>query len=116
MPIPADYRDIVSVLAAKTDDGVLNWTDNSLQVSVEVNASVFRLWAGVDEQTDEGFVAFGLFDNSGKVLDSWYLDESDQEYQVVHRLFTAARRHAAGVPTLLKDLAAQLSAMSKGKT
>jgi len=113
MPIPADYRDIVSVLAAKTEEGALNWDDTNLHVSVRVNASVFRLWAGVDEHSDEGFVAFGLFDNNGKVIDSWYLDESDIEYQGLHRLYRAAKRHAAGVPTLLKDLAAQIAAMSK---
>jgi hypothetical protein len=113
MPIPADYREIVRLLSEKTEEGALNWTDNSLQVSAEVNASIFRVWAGVDEQTNEWFVAFGLFDADGKVLDSWYLDESDDEYQVVHRLYREAKRHAAGVPTLLKNLADQISAMSK---
>lgn len=113
MPIPSDYDEIYSVLVEKTEEGALNWIDNTLFVAVTVDKSMFRIWTGTDEVTDESFVAFGLYDTSGKVLDSWYLDESDEDYQSVHRLYRAAKRHAAGVPDLLKSLAAKIAAMDK---
>jgi hypothetical protein len=113
MPIPNDYRDIVSVLAEKTEQGALSWVDDTLFVTVEVDKSKFRLWTGVDELTEESFVAFGLYDKNSKVVDSWYLDESEPDYQSVHRLYRAAKRHAAGVPDLLKSLVAKISAMDK---
>ena len=113
MPIPNDYREIVSMLSEKTEEGVLGWKDTTLHILVEINESQFRLWAGLDEHSEEPFVAFGLFDMEGKALDSWYVDESDHDYPSVYRLYRAAKRHAAGVPALLKSLAEQISAMKK---
>lgn len=113
MPVPKDYQEIISAIIEKTDQGALDWIDENLHVSVNVDLSTFRLWSGSDEHTDEGFVAFGLYGASGKVLDSWYLDESDADYQVVFNLYRAAKRHANGVPSLLHTLTAQISSLKK---
>lgn len=113
MPIPNDYREIIATLFEKTDQGVLSWETDSLHFSVKIDASKFSLWAGDDERTDEPFVAFGLYDNINKLLDSWFVDESDSDYSEVYRLYKAAQRRANGVPTLLRNLADRISSMKK---
>jgi len=113
MPIPNDYHEIITTLFEKTEQGVLSWKTESLHVSVVIDKSKFSLWAGDDERTEEPFVAFGLYNNINKLLDSWFLDESDTDYSKVYRLYKAAQRQANGVPTLLKNLAESLSSMKK---
>lgn len=113
MPIPNDYREITATLAEKTEQGVLSWKADNLHISVKIDDSKFSLWAGNDERTDEPFVAFGLFDSNDKIIDSWFVDESDNDYTEVYRLYKAAQRHANGVPVLLRNLADRLSAMKK---
>jgi len=113
MPVPDDYKDILKVLIEKTDQGILTWTDDGLHVSSDVDMAKFSLWAGVDERTNESFVALGLYTDTGKMVDSWYLDESETEYLEVFRLYTAAKRHANGVPSLLKNLTQRISEMKK---
>jgi hypothetical protein len=115
MPIPNEYREIIRALTEKTEQGDLSWTNDSLHISVKIDLSKFSLWAGTDERSDEAFVAFGLFNNVNKVIDSWFVDESDPDYMEVHRLFKAAQRQANGVPTLLKTLADRISNIKKGE-
>ena len=87
------------------------WRKDKYAIAVAVDKSKFTLWAGTDEHTDEPFVAFGLADNKGSVIDSWYVDESDEDYQVVQQLYKAANRHALGVPNRLKELNAIISGL-----
>jgi hypothetical protein len=114
MPIPNDYREVIAILFEKTEQGALNWVDDGSNISVKVDQSKFSLWSGVDEKSDESFVAFGLVNSANKIIDSWYLDEPEFEYQEVLRLFRSAKRHANGVPSLLKSLTQQISTMKKG--
>jgi hypothetical protein len=111
MPIPDDYNTVLSALAEKTQEGVLEWKEGSYDLSVTVDSSKFSLWAGTDEQTDEPFVAFALKNQAGKAIDSWYVDQSDQDYYDVLDLYRLAKRHANGVPSLLQNLAERISAM-----
>lgn len=114
MPIPNDYREIIKVLTEKTEQGDLSWRDDTLHISVNVDLSKFSLWSGADERSDEPFVAFGLFNNGNKLIDSWFVDQSDPDYMAVFRLFKSAQRHANGVPSLLRGLADRISTMKKG--
>lgn len=114
MPIPNEYHPIIEALLEKTGQGALDWEDNSLQISVVIDQSKFTIWSGSDEETNESFVAFGLFGkNQSKAIDSWYVDESDRDYDMAYSLFKLAKRHANGVPDLLKNLAERISTMKK---
>lgn len=114
MPIPDEYHAIIEVLLEKTGQGALDWVDNSSQISVIIDQSRFAIWSGSDEETNESFVAFALFGKiQSKPIDSWYVDESDRDYDIAYNLFKLAKRHANGVPDLLKNLAERISTMKK---
>ena len=104
MTIPSDYRDIVQMLAAKTDEGKVHWRRDTFELGVELEDTKFSLWAGNDEHTEVPFVAFALHGSNGATLDSWYVEEGDDHYSLMHRFYTAAKRHAAGVPQKLKSI------------
>lgn len=112
MPIPNDYRQIVNLLYQKTEEGVLQWFETSSTVVVNIDEVLLSIWTGVDEETDEPFMAFAM-NNKGehKPIDSWYLDQSDDDFDLSANLYRSAKRNAKGVPTLLKKLAERISAM-----
>lgn len=111
MPIPTEYRDIVQMLASKTNEGNVNWQKGVYDISITINNSKFTIWAGTDEHTDEPFVAFALKDADGSAIDSWFVDESDFDYAEMLRLHKSAKRHALGVPNRLKELEKLISQM-----
>ena len=113
MPIPSDYAEIVTALTEKTQEGALRWEKSPFTVFAEIDRSKFSLWAGDDEITGTPFVAFSLSNADGETLDSWFLDESDDDYQRVLDLFKAATRHAHGVPARLKELAIRIAGLTK---
>lgn len=114
MPIPADYQDIVNQLVKKTEHGAVYWRQDKFGIRVGFESSQFSLWAGDDEHTGEPFVAFALQDQDGSTIDSWYVEEHEgQDYSVMYQLFTAAKRHAAGVPEKLRALRAKLAEADK---
>jgi len=104
MPIPKDYRDLLNALVGMTDEGRVNWRADSTGVEVVVDDSKFAVWAGTDERTDEGFVAFALQDLTGKTVDSWYVDDGDEHYDLMNVFFLSAKRQALGVPDRLAKL------------
>jgi hypothetical protein len=104
MPIPKDYRDLLNALVGKTDDGRVNWRADSTGVEVGVDDSKVAIWAGTDERTDEGFVAFALKDLAGKTVDSWYVDAGDEHYDFMNLFFLSAKRQALGIPDRIAKL------------
>lgn len=110
MPIPADYKDIVVALLKKTDLGAVHWRQEKFGIGVSFEGAKFILWAGTDEHSDEQFVAFGLQDSSGATIDSWYVEEHDgPDFTTMDFLYKSAKRHAAGVPKILRELRAKLA-------
>jgi hypothetical protein len=111
MPIPSDYRDIVASLLTKTDNGRVHWTRGRFGIEVEVEKSIFTLWAGTDENSEQAFVAFSLNDANGSTLDSWYVDENDEDYDLMRRFFAAAKRYAHGIPQRLSFLKESIASL-----
>lgn len=111
MPIPKDYLELMESLRQRTDDGKVRWTVDGASVDVTLGGERLSLWAGTDEQTEEGFVSFGLKDQKrgGDLLDSWYLDAGDRDYDALNTLYLSAKRHALGIPDRLKKIQEAIS-------
>ncbi len=116
MPIPDDYRDLVTGLITKTEAGKLSWFPDESQFAVVVDGTKILLWGGIDERSEEPFIAFGLSSHdarfnrlAAKMIDSWFVDESDADYGEVYSLFKSAQRHANGIPSLIKKLTIHLT-------
>lgn len=104
MPIPKDYREIVSKLMRMTNEDRVNWKAGNFGVEVTVDRSRFTLWAGTDEHTEEPFVSFALMESNGQTLDSWFVDANDDDFELMSNLQGAAKRHAMGIPQRLSEL------------
>lgn len=104
MAIPNDYKDIVETLYSATDEGRVKWSQARFGFEVAVQGSRFQIWSGTDEENGQAFVAFALTDEKGKTLDSWYVDESEPEYEWMHKLFYGAKRQALGISKILAGL------------
>jgi hypothetical protein len=113
MPIPNDYKEIIAKLANKTDNGKVHWRKEKFDISVAIDKSRFSIWAGNDERSEEGFVAFALQDAKGATVDTWYVEEGDEDYSQMLQFFGSAKRHALGVPATLRKLEESISNASE---
>ncbi len=103
MPIPNEYLDVIQMLATATSEARVRWQKTDFGIEVSISGSKFQLWTGTDENTERGFVAFGI--REGKALvDSWFVDEGDKDFELTNDLFQSARRQAFGVSQKLDRL------------
>jgi hypothetical protein len=107
MPIPNDYRDICEMLLDATNEGRVNWIEKSSKTFVvRLPEYIFEIWSGTDELDEKIFVAVGLrdyFSESG-FLDNWYVEEGDNDFDILLALFSEARRKARRLPEKLDSL------------
>ena len=113
MPIPSEYQEIISSLLSATNDGRAKWGKAKFGFEISVLESRFVIWSGTDEENDQGFVSFALSDDKGRTLDTWYVDESEAEYDQMQRLFAGAKRNAFGISKILASIQ---SAIQSGGT
>lgn len=104
MPIPSDYQNIVDNLLSATEAGRAKWGRTKFGFDISILESKFIIWSGTDEESDQGFVSFALADDAGKNLDTWYVDETDSDYDKMQRLCNGAKRQALGIAKLLSSL------------
>jgi hypothetical protein len=109
MPIPTDYDAFLADLNERTDKGEVNWKFERLTVELILDDERIAIWAGTDEQTEEGFVSFALKDKQGEMLDTWYLDAGDEDYDFMNRFYLAAKRRALGIPDRLARIREKMS-------
>lgn len=106
MPIPDEYRDICEMLIAGTKEGRVMWTISSgSTISVVLPQFILEIWSGTDENDEKAFVAIGLRtpDKRG-LLDNWYVEEGDADFDMMKFLYDTARRHARKIPQKLDTL------------
>ena len=116
MPIPTEYKEIMRELAQATADGRVAWNVVRYGVFVEVSDSVIELWGGEDSETEKSFVTCSLKNPSGgkqglirdQPLDTWFVEEGDQDFSFMNNLFHSAKRQGLGIPKKLTALAEAL--------
>lgn len=111
MPIPNEYREIIGELKRATEEGRVVWNTERFGVSVEVSGSLIELWGGEDSETERGFVTCTLKDPKGhglrrdQPLDTWFVEEGDDDFAFMHLFFHAAKRQGLGIPQKLSEIA-----------
>lgn len=108
MPIPNDYLPLINKLATASREGRVLWKQTPYGgFAVTVAGTNFEIWAGTAEDSDLGFVAFGLANPKEKrrsPIDTWSVDEGDDDFSRMRDLFGDARRQALGIANRLTSL------------
>lgn len=112
MPIPNDYRELIITISEATDKGRVKWSSSSYGYDVRLNDSILTTWDGINEDSERGFVSFAIKDTSGRILDSWYVDEGEPDYDLMRSFWGSVKRQALGIGSLLKSIK---SAIDSGK-
>jgi hypothetical protein len=109
MPIPKEYREVCEMLLNATEDDRVIWVAEGGNVAVHLPDFSLVMWAGTDDQSNKGFVGMGLraAKESREQIDNWYIEEGEEEFTLMTRLYGSARRYTGGVAqnlTVLRDL------------
>jgi len=93
--LPDSYRELFSALAAKTARGEVNWTRSPRTDTFVVSFADFGLsvYTGDDER-GESFVLFKLINDKGRDADSFFVAESEPEWEAAYQLYAGAKRKA----------------------
>ncbi len=114
MPIPIDYKDICEMLLVATSEGRVNWTSEGATLRVHLPEYNFEIWSGTDEDSGKEFIAVGLRKpGERRLIDNWYLEEGDEDFNMLESLFQEARSQGRGVREKLDMLRKRLESGSK---
>lgn len=113
MPIPTDYTKIIDALTANTEAGRLEWKDDSFGYESSINDSRFTTWSGTDQETEVPFVAFALMDEKRNILDSWFVEPEDDDYETMRLFHAMAKRHGLRIPARLSRITKALEDMGR---
>jgi hypothetical protein len=104
MKVPNEYKDICDMLLQATQEGRVKWVDKQGTMTVCLADFDLEMWSGTDERDTE-FVAMGLRDpQSKKLIDSWYVESGQTDFEMMRDLFAMARRQTGGIAEGLQKL------------
>ena len=108
--IPDTYTELVSKLYQKTDRGEINWIPTAKKEGFLVSFKDFSLSIaeGYDTNDQESFVFIEIYGARGKVIDSFYVGEDEEEWGKVNAIWSGARRKALRIDEAIKLISAEL--------
>jgi hypothetical protein len=108
--IPDPYRDIVVRLHKRTQQGEVIW--NSLSATAySISIGTYSLAIQIRDNRpfqSAGEYAFVLYNSTGMMIDSFEIDDDDEDYGLVEELFLVVRRRALGVDKAITALSKAL--------
>jgi hypothetical protein len=91
------------MLIKASEAGRVNWLEEGDALVVRLPDYNFNLWSGVEE--DKRFIAVGLQTPGQKgLIDNWYVDEVEEDFEALQRLLGAARHNSHRVAQKLDEL------------
>lgn len=107
--LPDSYRELFSVLAAKTGRGEVNWTFSPRSGTFVVSFADFGLsvYSGEDER-GETFILFKLINDKGRDADSFFVSESDSDWEAAFQLYAGAKRKAQRIDLTIEKVLGEL--------
>jgi len=107
--IPNQYRELFDVLATKTTRGEVNWTKSVRRDAYVVSFAQFGLsmYLGNDEQGST-FILFKLINDQRQDADSFFIDESEAEWEAAFQLYSGAKRKAQRIDLTIDKVLEEL--------
>ncbi len=105
-----DYQELLRALHVRTVEGKVNWQRTSSDVTFVVYFQGFSVTVKPGNSNDEGdYIVFILRDDAGKVVDQFFVYESEDEYDLATQMYWYARRRALKIDIALKTILGELS-------
>jgi len=113
--ISSDYKQLMDLLIQRTKEGKVNWQQSVAEAEfiVYFKERSLTIFTGVDQQSNEDFVAFVLRDKNGKEIDRFWVDQGDLDYQEMQALYLSARRTALDIDKTIRALTEELKSGKK---
>lgn len=108
--IPDAYRDIILRLSKRTKKGEVIWNSLSgtaYSVSIGAYSLAIQIRDARPFRSDSEY-AFLLYNSTGMTIDTFEIDDSDNDYSLVEELFLMVRRRVLGVGEAIAALSKAL--------
>lgn len=108
--IPEAYRSLFNMLAAKTRRNEVNWSRSPRQDVFVVSFATFSLsiLTGTDDSDRAAFVQIRLINDQGRDADSFWIGDSEAEWEEAIELYQGARRKAHRIDLTLERVLEEL--------
>lgn len=109
MNIPELYTNVIDGLLTKSrkNEVVWNATTDSNTFVVYFNSFSLSIRKNSDNNfnnSHEEWVTVELINNNGEKIDSFFVEEGDDNWQVINELFALSRRSALSIDTAIKEM------------
>jgi hypothetical protein len=108
--LPDSYRELFDALVAKTSRGEVNWSRSPQTDTFVVSFSDFGLSidTGSDPFSNRSYVAIRLINDQGRIADSFWIEDGDQEWEAAFQLYLGAKRKAHRIDVTVKKVLGEL--------
>ncbi len=114
MRMPEKYRELNSLLLKASNENRVAWKElRNGCFAVTFSTFAFELWEGQDAISDAPFIAVGIRNNVGKIIDNIRMDANDPDHGSLKELLAVARRRARKVDEALGRMVKELKGGGK---
>ena len=114
MSIPAIYNEVISGLLLKTKASGVVWNKTTDNDTFIVYFSNFSLSIRQSHKSDfnnnyrESWITVELIDENGDRIDSFSVEEGDDDWGKIEELYTLSRRSALSIDVAVQEMLAEL--------
>ena len=108
--ISDEYYELIAKLVKRTLSGEVNWkaTSDDNQFVLYFNNFSLSVYQATDQNSGEEFARIVLLNDDGKEIDSFWVSERDEHWEIASNLFTGARRKALKIDEALHTILDEL--------
>ncbi|MCG8073278.1 MAG: hypothetical protein N0C86_14990 [Candidatus Thiodiazotropha taylori] len=108
--ITDEYFSLVEKLVHRTSQGEVNWksTSDNHQFLVYFNKFTLSVSQSFDQHNQEAYIRIVLLNDEGSEIDSFWVHESDNHWELASQLFTGARRKALQIDEAIHTIMDEL--------
>jgi hypothetical protein len=108
MSIPTDYKDLIEELSVATKKGRVLWKVKKFRMEVTISDTKFSLHQNTNNTTKRSFITLSLLDQNDHLLDTWDVDEGENDFDLIKDLYDGAKREALSLPERLSSIREEL--------
>lgn len=114
--IASEYYQMINRLTERTIEGDVNWKTTSDENQFIVYFKQFSLSVrnGHDRHEEIDFISISIHNNTGDVIDGFFVTEGDNHWEQVSSLYAGARRKALDIDKAIHSMMEELDSYDEG--